>query len=195
MKSDQKAYKILLIEDNLGDITLIKDYLEEQFSSPIIKVARTYKESASIMSEVRHLFDIVLLDLSLPDKNGEALIQEILLSSQSCCPVIILTGYSDLGFSIKSIALGISDYLLKDELTAGMLHKSIIYSIERFYFKIRLLESESRFSHFFNLSPQPTRTVHKTKLFMLFFHNNFCRTNIHFSPHQIPALKVYLPLQ
>lgn len=156
MKSAQNPYKILLIEDNLGDITLIREYLEEQFSSPIITVARTYKESTSIMSEVRHSFDIVLLDLSLPDKNGESLIQEILLHSQSCCPVIILTGYSDLDFSIKSISLGISDYLLKDELTAGMLHKSIIYAIERFDFKIRLLESESRFSFFFNLSPQPT---------------------------------------
>ncbi|MEO6127384.1 MAG: PAS domain S-box protein [Ferruginibacter sp.] len=156
MKTDQQPYKILLIEDNLGDIVLIREYLEEQFISPDIEIARTYGEAASILSGSKQSFDVLLLDLSLPDKNGEELINGILSYSRTCCPIIILTGYTDIDFSIRSIALGISDYLLKDELTAGMLHKSILYSIERWASKIQLQESESRFSYFFNLSPQPS---------------------------------------
>jgi FixJ family two-component response regulator len=47
------------------------------------------------------------------------------------CPIIILTGYADIDFSIQSISRGISDYILKDDLNANMLYKSIIYTIER----------------------------------------------------------------
>jgi hypothetical protein len=46
-------------------------------------------------------------------------------------PVIVLTGYENFSFSVRSLALGVSDYILKDELTPQLLHKSILYSIER----------------------------------------------------------------
>ncbi|MEO6550049.1 MAG: PAS domain S-box protein [Ferruginibacter sp.] len=155
MEKDKASYKMLIIEDNLGDIALIKEYVEEQFTSPHITVARSYKESLLVLDIAAASFDILLLDLSLPDKNGELLINEIIAHPKINCPVIILTGYADVGFSIKSISLGISDYLLKDELTASMLYKSVIYAIERCDFKLRLQESENKFSLFFNLSPQP----------------------------------------
>ena len=148
-------YKILLIEDNLGEVMLIKNYIEEQFTSTHITVARNYKETLKILSASSTSFDIILLDLSLPDKNGEPLINEIVAHPKIKCPVIILSGYADIEFSIKSISLGISDYLLKDGLTARMLYKSLIYSIERFDFERRLRESEKKFSLIFNLSPQP----------------------------------------
>lgn len=150
-----KQIHILLIEDNLGDITLIKEYIDAQFSSSYITVARNYCESLVIISDTTTAFDIILLDLNLPDKNGELLVKEIIVNEKIKCPIIILTGYRDMGFSIKSISLGISDYLLKDELTSGMLYKSIIYAIERSASKLKLKESESKFSLFFNLSPQP----------------------------------------
>ena len=150
-----KQFHILLIEDNLGDITLIQDYIEEQFASPYIEVARSFKESMSILNDKAASFHIILLDLSLPDKSGAPLINELLAHADITCPVIILSGYADIEFSIKSISLGISDYLLKDELTAGMLYKSITYSIERNDLRQKLQESEKKFTLLFNLSPQP----------------------------------------
>ncbi|MDZ4795000.1 MAG: PAS domain S-box protein [Bacteroidota bacterium] len=155
MKKDKILHKILLIEDNLGDIVLIKDYIEEQFSSPQITVARNYKESLAILDDTTTSFDVIVLDLNLPDKTGDSLINAILSHPKIICPVIVLTGYTDIEFSIKSISLGISDYLLKDELNAVTLYKSIIYAIERRASKLRLQESERKFSNLFNLSPQP----------------------------------------
>jgi YesN/AraC family two-component response regulator len=72
----------------------------------------------------------VLLDLSLPDNAGEQLIKDIIEASNQA-PVIVLTGYVDFDFGVKSLSLGVFDYMLKDELTALTLFKSIIYSIER----------------------------------------------------------------
>lgn len=150
-----KQIHILLIEDNLGDITLIMEYILEQFASPHIEVARSFKESMSILNEKAASFDIILLDLSLPDKSGAPLINELIVHPAIKCPVIILTGYADLEFSLKSLSVGISDYLLKDELSPVILFKSITYSIERNDFRLKLLESEKKFSLLFNLSPQP----------------------------------------
>ena len=155
MKKANDSLEFLLIEDNLGDVELMKDFIQELFPSPNITVARNYKELKSILKDHDTVYYVVLLDLSLPDKKGEPLINEILSHPKITCPVIILTGYADLDFSIKSISMGISDYLLKDELTSATLYKSIIYGIERCDFQNRLKDSENRFSYFFNLSPQP----------------------------------------
>ncbi|MFX8373853.1 response regulator, partial [Acinetobacter baumannii] len=84
------------------------------------------------------------LDLSLPDKTVSLIITEILALVQNI-PVIILTGYTDIEFSIKSIAQGISDYLIKDELNALMLYKSILYCLERKKRSAQLKESEKKY--------------------------------------------------
>ena len=64
------------------------------------------------------------------DKNGLDLIIEVQKISKQI-PIIVLTGYSDESFATTSLALGISDYLLKDDLNSTTLYKSIIYNIER----------------------------------------------------------------
>ena len=71
------------------------------------------------------------------------------------CPIIILTGYSDISLSITYISQGISDYLIKDDLNASMLYKSIIYSIERRNIIEELTHSKKRYSDLFQLSTQP----------------------------------------
>ena len=150
---DSKEYRILIIEDNAGDYILVEDFLFEQINAPAITHAKTYKAASEILEEHCN-FDVILLDLSLPDKTGESLIKEIIACSNNI-PIIVLTGYADFDFGIKSLALGVSDYILKDELTAISLYKSIIYSCERKKATRDLLESEKRYSNLFHLSPLP----------------------------------------
>ena len=66
----------------------------------------------------------------LPDKSDQQLITEM-LQIANCCPIIVLIGYTDIDFSIKSIAQGILDYLLKDAMNVLTFYKSIMYTIER----------------------------------------------------------------
>lgn len=150
---DKRKYHVFVIEDNPGDFLLIADYLEEQIEAPRITHAQNFKEAKELFSLARKA-DLILLDLSLPDKSGEELILETL---QFCteCPVIILTGLSDAEFSIRSLSMGVSDYLLKDDINASSLYKSIVYSIERKRTFTALTESEKRYSSLFQLSPLP----------------------------------------
>lgn len=130
MSKSKSEYNILVIEDNQGDFDLIEEFLLEQIEVVTIVHAKNFKESTDILIKKNSRFDGVLLDLSLPDKTGLPLINEII---EICAhiPVIVLTGYTDFAFGVKSLAIGVSDYILKEELTSISLYKSIIYSSER----------------------------------------------------------------
>lgn len=153
MISYSKKFDFLVIEDNPGDLLLVTDYLNERFSDCEIVTAGSFKVAAENL-KAGNGYDIILLDLSLPDKKGEDLVKAILALAGNI-PVNILTGNVDLDFSIKSLNFGVSDYLIKDELTADGLFKSIIYTLERNKISSRLKESEERFSSLFERSPQP----------------------------------------
>jgi len=155
---DNREYKILVIEDNPGDFALVEDFLYEQFEAPAISQAKNFKEAKEILTATINKINVILLDLSLPDNTGEALIRDIINLSENI-PVIVLTGYTDFSFGVKSLSLGIADYLLKDELTAMSLYKSIVYSIERKRSIAELEESEKRYSEVFHFSPLPMWVV------------------------------------
>ncbi len=138
---DKKRYKILVIEDNPGDAALIEIFLNEQILNPTITYVENFKQASRALTGKEADFDVALLDLSLPDKSGQPLVTEM-LQLTSLCPIVILTGHGDIDFSIKSISQGISDYLVKDELDAVVLYKSIIYAVERKKTAIKLNEAE-----------------------------------------------------
>ncbi|MEO6639377.1 MAG: PAS domain S-box protein [Ginsengibacter sp.] len=154
MKRDSNSYSIMIIEDNPGDYTLIEDFLREQILNPQITHVQNFTEAKSFLINQQNYYDSILLDLSLPDLDGEELIVEM-TSLCTECPIIILTGFADIDFSIKSLSLGVADYLLKEDINATSLYKSIVYNIERRKSNIELQESQKRYSDLFQLSPQP----------------------------------------
>jgi FixJ family two-component response regulator len=135
-------FSIFVVEDNPGDFELVEEFLLEQIETPTILHARNFKEAKDVLLK-RNKIDVILLDLSLPDKTGIELINEIIAISLNI-PVIVLTGYADISFGVQSLSKGICDYILKDELTPLTLYKSIIYSVERKKITSSLEESEKR---------------------------------------------------
>ena len=154
MPFDLKEYTILLIEDNAGDRLLIEDYLEDNLSRLNLINKEGFQDALSTLEDPTLQLDVILLDLSLPDKTGEELLISIINRAKNT-PIIVLTGYTNFEFGLHSLSLGISDYLLKDEITASSLYKSIIYSIERKRIISQLRESENRYANLFRLSPEP----------------------------------------
>lgn len=151
MSSIDKVIHFLIIEDNEGDIVLISDSIEENF--PFVKIdwAPTYEEALQRQFDD---YDVILLDLSLDDISGEPLIKDMRNRAPKV-PIIVLTGYTNKAFALKSIGLGMSDYLIKDELHPEILYRSVIYSIERKKTFNKLEESEVRYKEFFQFNPLP----------------------------------------
>lgn len=153
MQLVNKQFSVLIIEDNPGDYVLLEDYLCDQVVNPIIKHATSFKEAKEFLTH-NTSFDVIFLDLTLPDASGKQLVNDILEIAGEM-PIIALTGYEDKEFSIKTLSLGISDYLFKDELNPSLLHKSIVYNIERKRITKELKESEKKYRNLFHVSPIP----------------------------------------
>lgn len=153
MKS-KKRYEILVLEDNQGDYILVEDFLEETSIVNNVHWAKDFQTAVDILQDSTISIDIILLDLNLPDKDGEDLIIAVNKLSKNK-PIIILTGYQDAEFAVKALSLGASDYLLKDVLSATVLHKSILYNLERNKNLVKLKDSEERYSDLFHFSPLP----------------------------------------
>jgi len=144
---------ILVIEDNPGDFVLIQEYLHEEAERPEITHVSTFADAQEILKG-SDVFDVILLDLTLPDASGESLVNDLVELSGEV-PVIVLTGYENKEFGLKTLSLGIADYLLKDELNPFLLSKSISYNIERNRINRSLRESEKQYRALFDLSPLP----------------------------------------
>ncbi len=164
MKYDHDKYHLLIVEDNPGDELIITEYLDESFSNLQLTVLKNFKETEAFFTDKgnKNKIDACLLDLSLPDNNGEQLIKDMLRITDNT-PIIVLTGYSDLTFSVKSLKLGATDYLIKDEINPLSLYKSIIYSLERKKYISKLEESELRYSSLFQFSPVPKILIQNDK--------------------------------
>lgn len=154
MIKDLTSSKILAIEDNLLDFYLVKKYLENYVNSSNLINAKTFAEASEILEKQKDEIEAILLDLSLPDKQREDLISSILAIAENI-PIIVITGSVEASFAIQTLSMGVSDYLLKEELSPTTLYKSILYNIERNNFILDLKISEQKYSDLFHLSPQP----------------------------------------
>jgi two-component system, cell cycle sensor histidine kinase and response regulator CckA len=119
----EKNIKILLIEDNLGDTYLIEENLEEfaDFSYEI-KNVETLNEALSVLNN--QPFDVILLDLVLPDSHGINTFLSI-HNINPLVPIIILTGVSDKTIESYAIKEGAHDFLVKGQ-TEGRLMECIM---------------------------------------------------------------------
>lgn len=120
--------KILLIEDNLGDAYMIEEQLEEfaNFSYELNNVG-TLNEALSVLKE--QLFNVILLDLGLPDSDGINTFLSI-RNQNSLIPIIILTGLKDETIGTHAIKEGAHDYLIKGQTESRLLECIIQCSIK-----------------------------------------------------------------
>ncbi len=187
MGFQKKGLHFLIVEDNRGDFVLVKNYLEEEFSEPIIFEAVSYEQARKLLESGERV-DVILLDLLLPDGEGEDLIKKIVpLAGEA--PIIILTGNSDREFSVKSLSYGVSDYLLKDDLNAYLLFKSVVYNIEQKKIRIQLAESEQKYRDMFHFSPVP-KVVYDTETLFFLDANNAALKKYGATIEQFLELKV-----
>ncbi len=120
---------ILLIEDNDGDVGLFNISLKEAFSGGYI-VSRAADLHQGLELLDKHPFDIVVLDLSLPDSFGLDGFKT-LHAKYPEIPVIVLTGLDSESTGINAVKMGAQDFLIKEKFKSNTLKRSLNYSIER----------------------------------------------------------------
>lgn len=117
---------ILLVEDSEPDAKFVQQLLPKQRFS-IVHVSSLFEASTQLACSS---FDVVLLDLSLPDGSGLDSFQS-LRDVGKLTPIVILTGLNDDETALMAVKLGAQDYIQKSDVNANFLERSIRYAIER----------------------------------------------------------------
>jgi PAS domain S-box-containing protein len=149
MTSEKKLH-VLLVDDDEDDFILtsecFKDLTNWKFQ---LDWCSTYEEAIKSLTNCRH--DIYIFDYLLGSKTGIELLEEALrLNCQE--PIILLTGKGDDKVAIEALRVGAADYLVKSELEATILERSLRYALERTKVVKALRQSERRYRRVFEES-------------------------------------------
>ena len=121
--------RVLLVEDNPGDARLLREAVAE-VNAPAIEWTAADRLSTALMQLEQEPFDVLLLDLSLPDAQG---FETFARAHQRApeVPIVVLTGLDDEEMAVKTVQAGAQDYLVKGHINGHLVVRAMRYAIER----------------------------------------------------------------
>lgn len=143
--SSPSVVRVLLVEDNPGDVRLVQSHLERV--DPRLIGGQFEFESAGCCTEATDVladesFDVLLLDLHLPDTTGLETVDRI-LPHTGRTPVVILTGMAEDETAFRAVDRGADDFVSKHGLEGKQLARAMRYAIEREQRRLQLEVVES----------------------------------------------------
>lgn len=123
------SLNILLVEDDFKDAQLIKDLIVMKQKSQW-QLTHVQRMSEAIKLLKQGDFNVVILDLFLPDSGGMLTLQK-LITENNAVPVIVMTNLKDENIGKDAIRQGAQDYLVKGQVTSDFFIRAIQYAIER----------------------------------------------------------------
>lgn len=120
------TYRVLLVEDDEDDYIITRSLLSNK---PFVLIwAQTISSALQYLRESE--IDVVLLDLTIPDSQGLDTFDK-LRAYASMIPIVLLTGMKDDRIAADAVERGAQDYLVKGDITAALLERSLKYSLLR----------------------------------------------------------------
>lgn len=121
--------RILMIEDDPDDVLLMRESLMET-GALRIKLTHADRLSSGLKQLAEQDYDVVLLDLNLPDSRGLDTLQG-LLRQEPGIPIVVTSGLADDLTTLEAVRQGAQDYLIKGEISGSNLMRVLCYAIER----------------------------------------------------------------
>ena len=136
--------RVLLIEDSPGDARLVEIYLS-QATAAAYRLTHCDRLAAGLERLAGDDFDIVLLDLTLPDSSGIGTFEQVYAGARDV-PIVVMTGHDDSDLALTAVREGAQDYLVKNQVDASLLNRAVRYAIERKNYEEALRISEERYA-------------------------------------------------
>jgi two-component system, NarL family, sensor histidine kinase UhpB len=134
--------RVLMVEDNPGDVRLLREHLTgDRIVAQMFQLTHVDRLGPALESLDSTTFDAVLLDLSLPDSQGIETLTRVHAAKPSI-PIVVLTTLDDEVLGLQLLQAGAQDYLVKGEMTASLLRRSLRYAAERKRAEVDLRRSE-----------------------------------------------------
>ncbi|MEW6156986.1 MAG: response regulator [Verrucomicrobiota bacterium] len=149
--------RVLLIEDDEDDFIITRQFFEEIPRGEYrLDWVATFEEGRQRIALQEH--DLYLVDFRLGPDNGLDLLREAV--ANGCpAPIILLTGLGDRQVDVEAMNAGAADYLVKGQITAALLERSINHSLQRKASEQKLRESEEQYRVLFDCNPHPIWVV------------------------------------
>ena len=136
--------RVLLVEDNQGDAGLVRFALRAESGGDYsFSAAHVLRLDDALESLREKPFDLVLLDLSLPDAQGLDTLARIREAAPDL-PIVIITGLNDESMAVEAVRGGAQDYLIKGQTDSHAVIRAILYSIERKRIEVQLEKQRAR---------------------------------------------------
>jgi diguanylate cyclase (GGDEF)-like protein len=121
--------KILLVEDDADDAEFLRQCLLRNNGRPV-DITRADRIGDAVTALRKDRFDVVLLDLHLPDATGSECVEQVQQADPQV-PIVVLSGQGDEDYAVEILNRGVQDYLVKWEGDGRIILRSIRYAIER----------------------------------------------------------------
>jgi PAS domain S-box-containing protein/putative nucleotidyltransferase with HDIG domain len=151
IRMTKPALQILMIEDNQMDVLLLKEALSrDAFNSFELTISEHLSSGLESLSKAQ--FDLVLLDLGLPDSQGIETFQKLHLEFPET-PVVVLTGLMNEQLALEAVQSGAQDYLVKGPTSWEIASRAIRHAIERQQSQAALRETNEALQALIQASP------------------------------------------
>lgn len=144
--SNSKSIRLLIVEDDEDDYSLMLSNLKRTSFEKSIIWAESYTKAKDILRT--NAIDLVIIDYRLGIHTGIELVSYI-NENYPFTPTILMTGMQAMNVDEEALRLGVSDYLVKGQYTAENIDRSIRYAIEKSNVLKSLKESENKFKNLF----------------------------------------------
>jgi PAS domain S-box-containing protein len=182
-----KPIQILLVEDNPADVFLLREVLAEVGTGRFeMTSVERLKQALQHLAEKN--FDVVLLDLSLPDGEGLDVVAQV-LEARPEVAIVVLSGRADEELAVEAVRRGVQDYLNKMQLDGNLLVRTMSYAIERKRVEEALRESEEQYRDLFENANDLIQSVRPDGAFL--YVNRAWREALGYSEEELAHLSMF----
>jgi PAS domain S-box-containing protein len=127
--SAQARRRVLLVDDDQDEYVIVGDLLRSSLG-PNFDLTWMPTYAKGLEALLCLAFDVCLVDYRLGERTG---LDFLAAAAAACCPtqIILLTGFGDRDVDLMATTAGAADYLVKGQITPGVLERSIRYAMER----------------------------------------------------------------
>ncbi|QDU96834.1 PP2C family protein-serine/threonine phosphatase [Lignipirellula cremea] len=136
------AFRLLLFEDNRTDRNLIREWLSDSSVRFDMTCVERLHEGLALLAEAADAFDLLVVDLTLPDSSGLATFEKVHQAAPQL-PIVVLSSMADEELAVKAVQLGAEDYLMKGQAYSDWLERSLRYAIERRRMRDAIMAAEA----------------------------------------------------
>lgn len=139
----REPIRVLLVEDNPGDVRLILEQLRS-LPAELFDLERVDRLAPALDRLRKDGIDVVLLDLGLPDCSGLETFHRLRQDAPEQ-PILVISGLDDESVALEAVRAGAQDYLVKGRMEGALLTRAIRYAIARKRSDAALAENEARY--------------------------------------------------